>query len=686
MYKILLIFITFVVALMAKNFELLSNTVNTEGDVTTAEGNVVVQGPNYYIQADKAVYNKSTEVMELYGNVNTVRDSSIYTVSEYSKIDMKNDCSESKPLFLLNDDSGIWFNAKKSKSDKNIFNINNATVSSCNTQSPVWSISFKEGEFDKDDQWLKVYHPTFYVGNMPIGYLPFFAFPTSDKRRSGLLVPQFSVASDEGFGYIQPIYFAPSDDWDLELTPQIRGSRGSGIYSTFRFVGDESKGEFTTGFFKNKSSWVDDNKLKNENLHGYEFEYENYNPLSIYDNHEDGLYMNITHYNDVDYLNLRDFDTHSTDTIANSRVNYYFKTEDFYYGAYFIHESDTTKDSNDDTMQTLPSVQFHKFSKNIFIDNLIYNIDYKVKNYTRKDGVNAVEEQVLLPISYYKSLFDGFLTLELSENIFLADIDYHNFGSTRYQDAQFFRNYHKLGLSTNLIKKYNSFIHNFDLEVTYTIPSYTKKNGDIYEITNNSKELDFITYDLQRENTTINFSQYFYDLKGKNLVKHTASQTIFLEGTTNKYAPLTNDLTYYISDYLTLSHNHKYSHEYSMFPYLATTIAYNEENYLDMSIKHTRSQDTPTSEAKEYAKLDIEKQLDYKYSLLAGIDYNITDSYKKKQEIGISMTKSCWGYKIKYVEDIRPQNSTSGRKEDHKLVFEINFIPMGGFLYTMQNN
>jgi hypothetical protein len=50
------------------------------------------------------------------------------------------------------------------------------------------------------------------------------------------------------------------------------------------------------------------------------------------------------------------------------------------------------------------------------------------------------------------------------------------------------------------------------------------------------------------------------------------------------------------------------------------------------------------------------------------------------------MTKSCWGYKIKYVEDIRPQNSTSGRKEDHKLVFEINFIPMGGFLYTMQNN
>jgi LPS-assembly protein len=306
MYKILLIFITFVVALMAKNFELLSNTVNTEGDVTTAEGNVVVQGPNYYIQADKAVYNKSTEVMELYGNVNTVRDSSIYTVSEYSKIDMKNDCSESKPLFLLNDDSGIWFNAKESKSDKNIFNINNATVSSCNTQSPVWSISFKEGEFDKDDQWLKVYHPTFYVGNMPIGYLPFFAFPTSDKRRSGLLVPQFSVASDEGFGYIQPIYFAPSDDWDLELTPQIRGSRGNGIYSTFRFVGDDSKGEFTTGFFKNKSSWVDDNKLKNENLHGYEFEYENYNPLSIYDNHEDGLYMNITHYNDVDYLNLRD--------------------------------------------------------------------------------------------------------------------------------------------------------------------------------------------------------------------------------------------------------------------------------------------------------------------------------------------------------------------------------------------
>jgi LPS-assembly protein len=687
MYRLIIIFSLFIVALVAKNFELLSNKADTVGDITTAEGNVVVQGPNYYIQADKAVYNKKTEVMELHGNVNTVKDSSVYTISDYSKINMKTECSTSTPFFLLNDDSGIWFNSKHAESEKNIFTIYNSTVSSCNTQDPVWSISFKEGEFDRDDQWLKIYHPTFYVGSMPVGYLPFFAFPTSDKRRSGLLLPKFAVSTSEGLGYIQPIYFAPQDDWDLELTPQIRGKRGQGLYANYRFVGDKTIGHFTTGYFENSDNWVAENNLANSNVHGYEFELEKSKFMSIYPNHEDGLYMNIKHYNDVDYIYLRDFDTHSADTIANSKINYYFKTEDFYYGAYFVHQSDTrTSANNDETMQTLPSLQFHKFSQNIFINNLLYNIDYKVKNHSRKSGVNAIEKQVLLPISYYKTLFDGFLTLELSENIFMADIEYHNFAGTAYDDAEFFRNYHRVGLSTNLIKKYDSFIHNFNLESVYTIPSYTKQNGDIYKLTNSDENLDFIAYDLQRENVSLNLSQYFYNLDGDTKFRHMASQTLFFDGGTDKFADLLNDMTYYISDYLTLSHNQKYSHESGTFPYLATTISYVEEDNINASISHTNEESSATSTGREYVILDLTKQLDYKYDLLARVEYDIKDEYKKKQELGISMTKSCWGYKIKYAQDIIPQNNDIGNKHDNKILFEINFIPMGGFVYSMQRN
>jgi LPS-assembly protein len=670
--------------LVAKNFELLANKINTENNITTAEGNVVVQGPNYYIQADKAVYDKSNEIMELFGNVNTIRDSKMYSISNYAKIDMKNDCSTANPLFLLNDDSGIWFSAKEAKSDKNIFTLHNSTISSCNTLNPVWSISFKEGKFDRDDQWIKLYHPTFYIGDVPIGYLPFFAFPTSDKRRSGLLIPSFSLSSNEGFSYIQPIYFAPFNDWDVEISPQFRGNRGLGAYTTARFVGDDYKGTFRAGYFDNKSSWVDKYALDNDKVIGLEFDYVDKNVVADTKGHEDGLYMNLKTYNDVDYLTLKDFDTTSTDTIANSRINYYYKSDDYYYGAYFIYESDTTKASNDDTVQTLPSLQFHKFSKNIFIDDLLYNLDYKVKNYTRKTGVNAVEQQLLLPISYYKTIFDGFLTLELSENIFISDINYHNSSIKTYEDGNFFRNYHKLGISTNLIKEYSDFIHNFDLELSYTIPSYSKKEGDIYGITTDDEEIDFITYNLQRENTQINFSQYFYDRQGRQIIKHTANQTIFFEGTTNKYADLSNDFVYYISDYLTMSHKNRYSHEYSNFPYSSTSLTYEIDNDFDISVTHSKKDDE--IDQSEYVIVDAKKKLDYKYDVEARFEYDIKDSYKKKQEIGLSMTKSCWAYKVKYVQDIIPQNSALGSIHDNKILFEINFIPMGGFVYSMQRD
>lgn len=40
----------------------------------------------------------------------------------------------------------------------------------------------------------------------------------------------------EGFYYEQALFIAEQNWWDLELKPQIRTNRGSGLYSTFRFV------------------------------------------------------------------------------------------------------------------------------------------------------------------------------------------------------------------------------------------------------------------------------------------------------------------------------------------------------------------------------------------------------------------------------------------------------------------
>jgi LPS-assembly protein len=687
MYKIIFLISILVSSIVAKDFELLADNVSTEGDKTIAKGNVVVQGANYYIQADKAIYDKENSVLELFGNVNTVKDADVYSVSNYAKIDMKNDCSTVSPLFMLNNESGIWFNAKKAQSEKDIYKVYNSTVSSCNTQKPTWSISFKEGEYDREKEWLSIYHPTFYLGNIPIGYLPYFGFPTSDKRQSGLLIPQFSISNDEGLGLIQPIYFAPENEWDLEVNPQMRGKRGSGLYSTLRFVGDKSKGIFKAGYFQNKSSWIDKYNLENSKVVGYEFEYEKENPLSVIKGHEDGVYVDYKYYNDVDYLNLKDFSTTSTDAVADSRVNYFYQTQDLYFGTYLIHQLDTTKGSNDDTIQTLPSVQAHKYNDNLFLNNLLYSVDYKVKNYTRKTGLNGTEQQIFIPISYYTPLFDDFLTLEVSENIFASDINYHNFDTRSYENATFIRNYHKLALSTNLIKSFDDFVHNFNFDVSYTIPSYKKEKGDIYKITNDSEELNFISYDIQKENLALDFSQYFYNNNGGTILKHIAQQIVYYEGYDYKYSDLSNDIVYYMSDFMTLSNQSKFSHEYSKISYSSTTMTLEEEKDYKVSLSHTM--EDSISKDSNYIMVELEKSLDYKYDVFSKVEYDYEKSLYNKFEIGMSMTKSCWGYKVKYIRDITPINSTNNSSDsvtENKIFFEISFIPMGGFMTNLHKN
>ena len=47
------------------------------------------------------------------------------------------------------------------------------------------------------------------------------------------------------------------------------------------------------------------------------------------------------------------------------------------------------KKSNANTLQELPQVQFHSYNKELFLENLIYSIDTKAQNFTRKEGLNA---------------------------------------------------------------------------------------------------------------------------------------------------------------------------------------------------------------------------------------------------------------------------------------------------------
>ncbi len=44
-----------------EKFQLISESIKTEGNIITADGNVVVFSPTYYLSASKIIYNKKNE-------------------------------------------------------------------------------------------------------------------------------------------------------------------------------------------------------------------------------------------------------------------------------------------------------------------------------------------------------------------------------------------------------------------------------------------------------------------------------------------------------------------------------------------------------------------------------------------------------------------------------------------------
>ncbi len=191
------------------------------------------------------------------------------------------------------------------------------------------------------------------------------------------------------FLYSQPIFIAPADNYDIELIPQIRTQRGYGSYANFRYADSpDSMLNLKTGYFKEFNNYRREEKLENSEHYGLDIDYERKNIFSTKKEHQDGVFTSVRYLNDIEYIILKEDDGNlGTDKKVESKVNYFYNTPEYYGGVYGKYYIDASKKSNANTLQELPQVQFHSYNKELFLENLIYSIDTKAQNFTRKEGL-----------------------------------------------------------------------------------------------------------------------------------------------------------------------------------------------------------------------------------------------------------------------------------------------------------
>ena len=241
----------------------------------TARGNVVVHYGGSVIQASSAYYDRKKQLLTLSGDtIEFLGDNGSKIQSKELQINTQSKKVTFKNVFLT-DNSDIWvFSDNAIKQDGNI-TFGPSMMSSCDVNSKDWTFYSKSAHYDGKEHYMTMRDLKVKFWDVPVLYTPYFAFSTHKERSSGLLFPSFGYSAKQGAIYEQPLYWAPSRSWDVELRPQIRTKRGYGMYGTLRFADSPySAGAVRMGYFKDNEDYMIENEIENESHYGFELNYD----------------------------------------------------------------------------------------------------------------------------------------------------------------------------------------------------------------------------------------------------------------------------------------------------------------------------------------------------------------------------------------------------------------------------
>ena len=662
--------------------EVFAQEVNATKDYFEANGDVVILYDDAMLKSKHATFDKNSSRLTLEGEVEMLSETENRAASEKIVINTQSKAIEFGKLFLTTEDD-LWMDASKATKVEEDYQIFESRLSSCNQRDPDWMIEFTKATYHKNKEYITLNDAELIFFNRRVFYFPFIAFPTIAKRESGLLFPQFKFSQNEGLSYEQPYFYAPQENVDIEFNPQVRTNRGVGAHITTRFVdSNHSSGSVTTGYFQNSSTYANEKNLHNEH-YGFEFLYNstgflpNFLPL---DEFQSGLYVNATYLNDLEYLNLQK-DTASSlisSNLVESRLNAFIYDEKRHFGLYAKHYIDTSKESNENTLQELPTLHYHKYMSDLLLNKLFYTFDARVHNYTRARGSRAYQAELDLPITYYDSFFNDHLDFSLSENLYLSRVAFSNLGYAS-DGYRYYRNFHTMEISSDLIKQYGENLHTLHPSIVYTKPSFEDEYPVKYaNLSENQQEL-FVTQ-TEKEKISLGLSQYYYNQDLEMSLFHRLAWIKFPNEVVNQ-GDINNEIGY-TRDSLNIYSNLFYSLDEDQVHSLTTSLSYNQSNY-DIMLTHFYNYDFMVDKEKtSFMSASFTHHYNKHNQWFSNYDYDLEQSFNHEWHVGWAHRQKCWGAKISLGQERIPNIDDSFKNT--VLYFELTLNPLGGISQNIE--
>ena len=231
-------------------------------------GNVEIVSEKSFIQADKATFDNINQKLTADGKVK-YQDQQIIVGSNAVNLNI----ASGELVMSENQYDFVAFNGRGDAGQIKLIEeegltLENVSFTTCPVDQADWQIEASKIELEKDENWGIVRNAKFYVADIPVFYLPYFQFPLTDERESGLLSPFDKITTSEvaGFSYEQPIYWNIAPNYDATFSPRILTERGLQLKTEFRYLKPSGGGQINFEYLDG-----DKDTVTNEDRYFYRF-------------------------------------------------------------------------------------------------------------------------------------------------------------------------------------------------------------------------------------------------------------------------------------------------------------------------------------------------------------------------------------------------------------------------------
>lgn len=247
--------------------KVISNMASIQQDtVAEFQGKVNITSENSLIKADSARINRQTQQLTATGDVNyqnpqlSVTSQQILLNTQTNRLEIADTAYEFTQLnargqakqLLIDEQEGI--------------KLGGVTFSTCPVGDEDWLIHADSIQVRPDSSRGVARNAFFYVQDIPVFYLPYYSFPVTEERQTGLLFPKVGSSSSTGFAYEQPYYLNLDPQYDATITPRYMTKRGLQLKTEFRYLTEQNIGQVDIEYLAN-----DTDSSTNEKRYFYRF-------------------------------------------------------------------------------------------------------------------------------------------------------------------------------------------------------------------------------------------------------------------------------------------------------------------------------------------------------------------------------------------------------------------------------